>query len=378
MKKIIRIIDRLNIGGPTIHVSILASQLDRESYDTMLVSGLVCEEEGDMSYTVAKYGVKPFYVPQLGREIHPIKDLIALWKIYCILRRERPRIVHTHKSKAGFIGRLAAVLAGVPVIIHTFHGHVFHGYFSPQKTRLFLRIERFLARFTTRIITISKQQQQDICHKYRIGRSNKHEIIPLGFDFLPLDESKRGWLREKYGWCSQDIVVGIVGRLAAIKNHQMFLEVARLMHSYPHIKFVIIGDGELREDLEQTVCKYNLTDTVAFTGWVTETAQIYSDLDIIALTSINEGTPVVVIEGMYYHKPVVATNVGGVADVVDEECGFLCDTNDNQAFHCHLLNLANDKELRKRMGRHAHEKAKKMFSHKRLIQDIEYLYSSLK
>lgn len=380
VKKIVRIIDRLNIGGPTIHVSLLTAKLDTQCYTTTLVSGYVCQEEGDMSYVTSHYGVYPVYVPQLSREIHPIKDLVALWKIYRLLRREKPHIVHTHKSKAGFIGRMAAILAGIPVIIHTFHGHVFHGYFSARKTRLFLRIERFLARFTNKIVVISQQQQAEICHKYRIAHANKFTVVPLGFDFAPpqIVAQQRGWLRDKYKWGKNDVVVGIIGRLAAIKNHEMFLEVAkRIAKQHQHIKFVIIGDGELRSQLEESVHKRNLQHQVVFSGWIKETARIYSDIDIVALTSLNEGTPVVAIEGMYYSKPVVATDVGGVADVVDDNCGFLCAVNDVQNFTDNLLRLANNAQLRQQLGKSAHERSKKMFCYTRLVRDIENLYASL-
>ncbi|BBM87796.1 glycosyltransferase [Candidatus Uabimicrobium amorphum] len=378
MKKIVRIIDRLNIGGPTIHVSLLSAKLD--NYTTTLVSGYVCKEEGDMSYVTLDYGVEPVYVPQLSREIRLVKDAVALWKIYRLLRREKPHIVHTHKSKAGFIGRMAAILAGVPIVIHTFHGHVFHGYFSPRKTRLFLRIERFLARFTDKIVVISPQQQSEICDKYRIARKNKFAIIPLGFDFAcpQIVMKERGWLRERHQWKEQDVVVGIIGRLAAIKNHEMFLDVAeRVAKEHMHIKFAIIGDGELRSQLEESVKKRNLQQHVVFSGWVKETAQIYSDIDIVALTSRNEGTPVVAIEGMYYSKPVVATNVGGVSDVVDEDSGFLCEVGDVESFTANVLRLANNTQLREQLGKSAHERSKKMFCYTRLVGDIENLYASL-
>ena len=275
---------------------------------------------------------------------------------------------------------MAAILAGVPIIIHTFHGHVFHGYFSARKTQLFLHIERFLARFTRKIVVISQQQQVEICHKYRIAHANKFTVVPLGFDFVApqVVAQQRGWLREKYQWMQDDVVVAIIGRLAAIKNHKMFLDVAeRVAKQHKHIKFAIIGDGELRHQLEESVRQRNLQHQVVFSGWVKETARIYSDIDIVALTSVNEGTPVVAIEGMYYAKPVVATNVGGVADVVDENCGFLCEVNDVKSFASNLLLVANNTQLRQQLGKSAHERSKKMFCYTRLVHDIENLYASL-
>lgn len=380
MKKIIRIIDRLNVGGPSIHVSILSGKLNSKKLETILISGFVCKEEGDMSYVAKKYNVEPLYVSELAREIDLFQDFIALWKIFWIIKKERPHIVHTHKSKAGFIGRIAAILAGVPVIIHTFHGHIFHGYFSELKTKFFITIERILALFTTKIIVISKEQFNEICHKYKIGFPRKYKTIPLGFSFANLEEisKQRGWLREKYNWQKTDIVIGIIGRLASIKNHKMFLEVAQKINQQrKNVKFIIIGDGELRENLEQLRESLNLQKCVAFTGWLKEPTKIYSDIDIVALTSLNEGTPVVLIEGMYYKKPVVATNVGGVVDIVDNTCGYVSDVNNIDQFSCFLLKLIDNEEKRAEMAENGHQKIKKIYSYHRLIADIELLYSEL-
>lgn len=380
--KIVRIIARLNIGGPAIHTVLLSSELNKISlYKDILICGKVNNCEGDMSYLAAEKGVTPIILPQLSRDISIYDDFVVFLKLYSILRRERPDIVHTHTAKAGALGRAAAILAGVPVKIHTFHGHIFDGYFSPWKAKAFLLIERFLAIFTDRVITVSESVRDEIVDKLKVAPRGKTLVIPLGFDldnFLRC-ENKRGSFLKKNGIDSDTLLVGIVGRLVPIKNHKLFLEAARKVLDKKggtlKVKFVIIGDGELRDDIHKHARLLGLEKDVLFTGWISDLAEAYADMDIVVITSLNEGTPVSLIEAMASARPVIATDVGGVKDlVIDGENGFLARTNDAESLSNKILMLLNDAGKRERFGARGRELVREKYSKKRLIGDIERLY----
>lgn len=376
--KVVRIIDRLNIGGPAIHVVILSAGLDRSQFETVLVTGQVCDFEGDMSYLAQNYAVNLVMVPELGRKVSLKNDAIALWKILAILKREKADIVHTHKSKAGAIGRVAAIICRVPMIVHTFHGHVFHSYFGRCKSFIFIQIERLLAKFTDSIITISKLQYKDICHRYHIAGGGKCTIVPLGFDFQPLDQcaNLRNKLRNKLNIPHRVVTIGIVGRLTAVKNHAMFIKAAsRILQSRQCVKFIVVGDGELKQQLVRQVADLHLSEHIIFAGWITSGAEIYCDLDIVTLTSINEGTPVTIIEAMYCSKPVIATDVGGMRDLIaNNENGFLIAKNDIDGFCQAACTLIDSKAMRQQMGTRAHECVRHRYDKTRLINDIEQMY----
>ena len=223
--------------------------------------------------------------------------------------------------------RLSAWLARVPVILHTYHGHVFSGYFSPRKTTIYILIERLIALISTQIIVISEMIKKDICSKYKIVSEKKVSVIPLGFELTKMEslQNFRGTFRKQLSIPEDAPVVGIVGRLTGIKNHDLFIEIANLLFEQNNqIHFLIIGDGELRRSWKQKVQDLGIAENVHFTGWVTETAKMYADIDIMLLTSKNEGTPVTVIEAMYFSIPVVSSNVGGLSDLIDNgTTGFL-------------------------------------------------------
>lgn len=379
MPKILRIIARLNIGGPAIHVSLLSAGLNHGRFHTTLVAGSIGEHEGDMSYLAASYGVQPVFLPELGREIGWKNDARALKQLMRLMRREKPDIVHTHTAKAGTLGRLAAIAAGVPVKIHTFHGHVFHGYFSPRKTRIFLAIERFLARFTDCIIVLSEQQAREIADVYRVAPREKISVIPLGFDldgFLSA-EQHRGKLRAELGLPSEALVVSIVGRLVPVKNHRLFLEMAqRIAAEIPQAHFVVVGDGELRTALEEQA--QPMADRVHFLGWRRDLPTIYADSDLVVLTSVNEGTPVALIEAMASGTPIVATRVGGVPDVArHEETGLVIESNDADALTAAVGELLRDAAKRDRFGVAGRPFVRERFDKRRLIHDTAQLYDAL-
>ncbi len=379
MPKILRIIARLNVGGPAIHVSLLSAGLNHGRYHTTLVAGSIGEHEGDMSYLAASYGVQPVFLPELGREIGWKNDVRALKQLMRLMRREKPDIVHTHTAKAGTLGRLAAMAAGVPVKVHTFHGHVFHSYFSPRKTRIFLAIERFLARRTDRIIVLSEQQAHEIADVYQVAPREKLSIIPLGFDldgFLSA-EQHRGKLRAELGLPSDALIVSIVGRLVPVKNHRLFFEMARRVAAeLPHAYFVIVGDGELRSALEEEAA--SLGDRAHFLGWRRDLPVIYADSDVVALTSVNEGTPVALIEAMASGTPVVATRVGGVPDIVyNGETGIVVEPHNADALTAAVRELLSNSAQREKLGAAGRDSVRERFDKQRLIEDVTQLYDEL-
>jgi glycosyltransferase involved in cell wall biosynthesis len=264
--------------------------------------------------------VTPTIIPELGRSLHPLRDLVTLWKVYRLMRQVRPDVVHTHTAKAGFVGRTAAWLAGVPVIVHTFHGHVFHGYFSPRKTQFFLLLERLTGRMSDAVITLTASLRDELADTYRVADRAKFRVVPLGLDLQPFADTARasGAFRQAWGLSPEKRLVGIVGRLVPIKNHALFLEAAvQVRQQVPQAHFVIVGDGELRGEIEAQVDALGLRDAVTFTGWQRDLAPIYSDLDALVISSDNEGTPVSVIEALSGGCPVVTTAVGGLPDLLD-------------------------------------------------------------
>ena len=318
--RILNVVARLNIGGPAVHVALVTAKMGPPSYESTLVSGSVGAAEGDMSAYARRWGVEPVIVPELGRELHPLRDLVTLWKLYGLMRRIRPDIVHTNTAKAGAVGRLAAKLAGVPCVVHTFHGHVFHGYFDRFRTAVFIRLERLAARWSDAIITLSPDLRRELVERYRITRAEHVVVLPNGLDLGALARSPRrqGGFRRELDVPADAPLVGIVGRLVAVKNHALFLEAAaRVQTAMPSVRFVVVGDGELRADVERRIDALGLRDRVTIVGWRDDLTAIYSDLDLMVLTSENEGTPLTIIEALAAGVPVVSTAVGGVPDLLE-------------------------------------------------------------
>ena len=378
--KILRIITRLNIGGPAIHTILLTKGL-QDKYETMLIAGQIESHESDMSYFAKKYEVTPIYLKKMSRELRFPQDLIALWELYRIIKKEKPNIVHTHTAKAGMLGRLAAMMANVPTIIHTFHGNVFQGYFGAIQTRFFILIEKFLARYSTKIIAISKKQKEELV-ELGICESEKIEIIKLGFDFedvLP-DKTDVGLFRKKYKIPIKADLIGIVGRLTPIKNHMLFLNICEeVLKKYQDIYFAIIGEGELKEQLEKELNKRGLKPNVFITGFIKNLKPVYADLDIVLLTSNNEGTPVALIEAMACNKIVMTTNVGGVTDFIDH-CvdGFYFPKGEVKLFVDEINNWKLNKIQYEKIKNNASKKAFELFRSERLIKDIKNLYEELR
>lgn len=396
MITVVRIIDRLNIGGPSKHVTWLTAGLDSTRFETTLITGTVPDGEGDMSYFAQQAGLEPIVISEMSREIGP-RDIVVIAKIVRELWRVKPQIIHTHKAKAGAVGRSAALIykwlhPGKCRVVHTYHGHIFHSYYSATKTKLFVIIERTLARVATdRIITISEQQRREIGEEFGVGNAAQHRVIPLGIDF---NESPRGdgSLREEFGLPEDALLIGIVGRLCEVKNHEMFLEAAaqclKEAGSTSRAWFVIIGDGHLRGGLEARAKELGILDRVVFTGFRRDANALYEELDVVALTSLNEGTPLTVIEGMSRGRAVVATEVGGVVDLLGKrvgqeealtiwEHGITVSSRDAAGFAEGMQYLIDRPELRREMGERGRAFVHERLSKERLIREIEGLYTEL-
>lgn len=378
--RILRIIARLNIGGPAIHVTLLTEKLAQPAYESTLLTGSIAADEGDMTYYAEQHGVEPILLPELGRDIHPIRDVITIWKVYRVIRTLNPHIVHTHTAKAGFIGRIAARLAGVPVVVHTFHGHVFRGYFSPVKTQIFITLERLTARMSDTVITLTEGLRRELADEYRITRRARITVLPLGLDLQQFADTprKNGAFRAQYHIPADAPLIGIVGRLVPVKNHALFLRAAALIRQHiPNARFIIVGGGELRAELEAQIDALGLRNYVQITGWITETAPVYSDLDVLAISSINEGTPVTVIESLAAGCPVVATNVGGLSDLLDGGAlGALVESENADALAGALIAALQSPPTRAQTER-AQALMLDRYGIDRLVSDMDSLYRGL-
>lgn len=373
--RVMRIIARLNIGGPAVHVSLLTAGLQDPEFQSTLVTGSLSETEGDMSYLAEELGVEPIVIPSMGREISPFDDLRTLRALIRLMREQRPHVVHTHTAKAGFVGRLAAFLTGVPVVIHTFHGHVFHGYFGKAKTQMFLWLERGAARISDVILTISERLRDELLG-YRIAPPDRIKVVPLGLPLTRLRvlEPLRGQLCAELGFSTEDRLVGIIGRLVPIKDHALFLRAARrTLERVPRTRFLIIGDGELRSELVDLVAEMRLEEAVTFTGWRTDLPRVYADLDAVVISSRNEGTPVSLIEAMAAGVPVVSTSVGGVPDVLQQgRLGYLAPPGDMEALAEGMVQAITQPAVDTLKAAQAW--ALEQYDADRLIRDVRALY----
>ena len=399
--KILRIIARLNVGGPARHVVWLTQALQDDEFQTVLIAGRVPPGEDDMGYFANEHGVEPVILREMSREIS-LSDLSSLRKLYRHIKEEKPDIIHTHTAKAGTLGRIAGTmyrwltwktLIGRPRqlrIVHTFHGHVFHSYYSPAKTRIFLTIEKALARASDRIIVLSEQQLSEINSHFGVGKRDRFSIVPLGIDvdLLNPDGASLHRIREEIGAGERDIVVGFVGRLTEIKNISLFLRTAALYWDDRRIKFVIVGDGHLRESLQQEASSLGLGNKAVFLGNRNNVSEIYGALDIVALTSFNEGTPLSLIEAMAAGKAVISTGVGGVKDLLGDErdghndfavCerGVRVDSFEPIDYKLGLDHLIQNENDRREVALRGQEYIRSNYSKERLIDDIKRLYRGL-
>ncbi|HEX6335264.1 MAG TPA: glycosyltransferase [Flavisolibacter sp.] len=392
MPRILRILNRLAVGGPVLNATYLTRYLSPE-YETVLVVGEKEDHEQSAAYLADKLGIEYVTIKGMGRSINPAGDYKAYRELQKLIRKFRPDIVHTHAAKPGALGRLAAASAKVPVILHTFHGHVFHSYFGNVKSRVFINAERYLASKSDAIIAISHQQKKELVEDFRIAPEHKFHVVPLGFDldrFRTDYDEKRRQFRLEFQVDDDTIAIGIIGRLVPVKNHALFIRALRyvLDHTDRKVKAFIIGDGASRSQLEELSRQAGIGFTnehtrqhdqpLVFTSWRSDVDVINAGLDIVCLTSFNEGTPVSLIEAQAANNPIVSTRVGGIADIVSEgSTALLAGVQEEELFGDHLLRLVQDDELRHRLGHNSSLHVIEKFSYQRLVRDMAQLYEML-
>jgi glycosyltransferase involved in cell wall biosynthesis len=380
--RIVRVIARLNMGGPAHHVGVLGSRLDPERYETLLLHGEVGAGEDSLEDFVRARGATMARVPGLRPELRPHDDARALGSLVRAIRRLRPDIVDTHTAKAGMLGRLAAVMAGPPrpKIVHTYHGHVLEGYFGRVQTATYRELERRLATVSDALIGVSRATVDDLV-RLGIAPREKFRVIPLGLDlkpFLEADPDAGFEFRREVGVRDGELLVTFVGRLAAIKRGDVLLRAfARARSLGAGVRLAVVGDGEQRPHLEQLASDLGVRDHVYFAGYRAEMLPIAAAADIAVLSSDNEGTPVSLIEAAAGGTPAVATRVGGVPDVVADGAGILAAAGDHHGLAAGIATLAGDASLRAAMGDRARQHVKSRFSVIRLVDDMEALYREL-
>jgi glycosyltransferase involved in cell wall biosynthesis len=378
------VIARLNMGGPALHVAYLTAGLRQRGYDTTLVAGSLARGEDSMAFVADGLDVEVVRIDELGREISPFRDLMATIRLARLIRRVRPQILHTHTAKAGTVGRVAALLAGSrrpPIIVHTFHGHVLRGYFGPLRSLFFRLLERGLAARSTALVAVSPQVRDDLV-ALGVAPPERFVVIRLGIE---LDErvapgrNGRADSRRYLGIPDGKFAVGWIGRMTAVKRtDDVLVAFKQLRAAGVDATLCLVGDGPDRAQLEQRAHELGVVRDTLFLGYQEEVAPFYAAFDTLVLPSGNEGTPVSAIEALAAGRPVVATRVGGVPDVVrDGVDGFLVEAGDTDELAERLGRLARDPELRERMGKQGRTRVLPRYAVDRLVDDVDRLYRAL-
>ena len=381
--RILRVIARLNMGGPAIHVSNLAQGLETRGYHTTLVAGSLARGEDSMSFVAERLGVSVVSVPDIQREVSLLHDARSVVRLAELIRSERPHILHTHTAKAGAIARAASLLAGDArprLVLHTFHGHVLKGYFDATRTALFRQVERTLARASDVLVAVSPEVRNELV-ELGVAPREKFVVIRLG---IPLEErlddpTADEDYRRLYGIPSGAFVVGWVGRMTGVKDTGAVLEIVNATRERGvDAVLCMVGDGPDRERLEQMAHELGIARACYFVGYQEDVAGYYRLFDAFVLPSVNEGTPVSAIESLASRTPVVANRVGGVPDVVrDGIDGFLVEPGDIEGAAEKLEVLARNPELRARLGEAGRERVLDRYSVPRLVDDVDRLYRAL-
>lgn len=382
--KVVRIINRFNLGGPTFNATFLTRFLSDE-FETTLIGGVPDKGETNSLHILKEYGIKPIVLPEMSRAINISQEYRAYKKIKKILKEIQPDIVHTHASKAGLLGRMAAFSLRIPVVVHTFHGHVFHSYFGKFKTMFFKQIERYLAKKSTGIIAISALQKHELADVHKIVNQEKIKVIPLGFDLQKFQEGrieKREAVRAQYKLSDDEVAITIIGRLAPIKDHDYFLNVIEevLKQTPQEIKVFIVGDGSEKNHIEDRVNKLNevYPNRIMMTSWILDIATFIQGMDIVCLTSKNEGTPVSLIEAQAAGIPVISTDVGGVRDAMEDgKSGFVVKRENIETYIKNLRLLIEDDKLREKISIFGQKNATEKFGYQRLVLEMEDYYKEL-
>lgn len=390
--KILRILNRFNVGGPVYNATYLTKYLNSEMYETLLIGGKPENHEQSADYILNDLEVSFRQLKFMKRAISPLFDLISLIQIIIIIYKYKPNIIHTHAAKSGLLGRLASLFYFKKVkVVHTYHGNVFEGYFSHFKNRILLSIERFLAKKSTKIIAISKLQSYDLINKYKICEKAKIEIVPLGFDLYRFTEntnSKREKLREEFNVKDKTILITIIGRIVPIKNHQLFIDVINYCkkRSTRNIKALVVGDGSETEKIINYLINNKLSYSykhlkkecdILFTSWRSDIDSILAASDIVCLTSLNEGTPVSIIESMASETASISTNVGGVSDIIENNISGIISSNEVNNYGEDLLKMIENDDLRLRLAKNGKKFSLENYNYNKLIFNIESLYQKI-
>lgn len=383
--RIVRVIARLNIGGPAIQALTLTKRLEAHGYTTTLVRGREEPDEGNMDHLAAELGVTPVLVPWLRRN-PGWHDLPALLSLALLIRRERPQIVHTHAAKGGTLGRLATLIAFPrkrtrPVLIHTYHGHSLRGYFTPRATAVYRAIEQLLGQVTDRLVAVSEEVRDELV-SLRVAPAGKFTVVPLGFDLSPFTvngtarQQMRDALRAELGIPPDARVVTLVARLVPIKRVDRFLRVALALRDLPDVRFLIVGDGELRDSLQTSPEAQSLTGRLVWAGFRRDMPSVYFASDVVVQTSDSEGTPVALIEAHAAGVPVVTTEVGGTASVVRHMCtGLVAPPRDLEALIREVRTLHEDPDLARNVAREGQRQSTLRYALARLASDVHHLYA---
>jgi glycosyltransferase involved in cell wall biosynthesis len=378
------VIARLNMGGPALHVAYLSAGLKERGYETTLVAGSLARGEESMSFVAEALGVPIVTIAELHREVSPVKDALAVFRLARLLRKVRPHILHTHTAKAGAIGRLAALAAGSarpPIVVHTFHGHVLRGYFGPTRTWFFRQLERWLARVTTALVAVSPEVRDDLV-ALGVAPPERFTVIRLGIGLeerIPTGENGRAEMRRTMGVEPGQFVVGWIGRMTSVKRtYDVLLAFKGLRERGVDACLCMVGDGPDRERVERRASELGIVRNCLFLGYQEEVAPFYATFDAVILPSANEGTPVSAIEALAGGRPVVATRVGGVPDVIrDGVDGFLVEPGAVDDLADRLARLAREPTLRDRMGEQGRKRVLERYSVNRLVDEVDLLYRAL-
>jgi glycosyltransferase involved in cell wall biosynthesis len=381
MSSIVHVIARLNVGGAALHVLQLAREQQRRGHEVVVVAGTLAAGEESMEYVAEELGVEVVKLPALQRELSPRADAAAIRTLRAIIRHRRPDVLHTHTAKAGATGRLAALLSGrarPKTLVHTYHGHVLSGYFSPRRERVFRTIERVLARPSSALIAVSDEVRDDLV-RFGVAPQERFMVVPYGFD-LPAwssaDEEARARIRAGLGLGDDTFAIGWAGRLTPIKRPLDLIRTLRaVLDAGVDAALVLVGDGELRGATEAMARDLAVADRTHFAGFQQRIRDWYAAVDVSLLTSANEGTPVVAIESLAAERPVVATAAGGTGTVVDEgESGYLLPVGDIDGLARRLVELARDPALRARLGAAGAADVRSRFATERMADELDAVY----
>ena len=379
--KILEIITRLGAGGPPLHVISLARELERYGHETLVATGSCSSQDGDMSYLL-QASDQVSWIPAMSRSVALVSDFLALMQLIRLARSYKPDIVHTHTAKAGVLGRIAAWLSGAPVVIHTYHGNVLRGYFSPASNWCIRKLEQLMSRITHAVCVLSEQQRREICHLFQIAPAERTHVIPLGLDVSAFGAIHAPPLQ------SEMLTVGWLGRLVPIKNIPLLTAIVeRSIQAISGIRFIIAGDGPDRPLIDNLVRQFG-SDRISYVGWQRDVLPVIEQCDVLIQTSRNEGTPVALIQGMAAARPFVSTAVGGLEDMVTGEervsSGFarwfdnaVLLPPDPEAFVTALDELSRNRHLLRSMGLSARQYAFQTHSEEHMLNSMHKLYSDL-